>query len=458
MKIRTKLTLNSTIIVALILTVFATSVYYFSCRYREKNFYTRLYNKAISTVRLYEDIKKNDIKILKIIDSTTVNMLFNSHIYIYNDSIKLVYVNKDSLIITDNADLVRQIQQNGKIFSREDNNYLVGFTHIYKNKKYFVIATATDLYGFSELTHLKQILILGLILSLCLVIVTTIIIAKRSLSPIDKIIKQVERINVSMLTQRVKVKNQDDEIGIMAGKFNKMLDRIEESFKTERDFISNASHELRTPLTSINGEIEVALIKGRSIEEYKNTLQSIYSEIQDLTLLINGFLQLAESDIAESSLEFSKERIDDIIYQAKDELLKHNPDYIINIGFERSPDDETQITVDGNKYLLKILIKNLIDNSCKFSEDKRSIIWIDFNENYAIVKFKDNGIGIPEKELRKIFDPLYRAENARHKKGHGIGLSIVKKIILIHKGVITVKSKLNIGTTVKIQLPFSSNK
>lgn len=454
MKISTKLTLNSTLIVALILLVFTSGIYYFSSKYREKNFYSRLYNKAISTVRLYEDIKKNDVGILKIIDSTTVNMLFNSKIYIYNDSSRLLYANKDSLMTKDNGQLIKEIQKNEHVYIKKDNRYTVGFLDNYKNKNYIVIASATDLYGFKELSNLQQILVFGFIFSLFLLLVTSIIIIKRSLNPISKIIKQVEKFNVSKLNQRLKVRNPNDEIGIMASTFNKMLARIEESFRTERDFISNASHELRTPLTSINGEIEVSLIRMRSVEEYKITLQSIYSEIQDLTLLINGFLQLAESDIAETSLELSKLRIDDLIYQVKEDLLKHNSDYIFNIGFDRVPDDENQIIVMGNKYLLKIMLRNLMDNSCKFSNDKKSIIKIDFNENFVIIRFEDNGIGIPEDEIKQIFDPLYRAENAKHKKGHGIGLSIVKKIVLLHKGNLKVKSKINIGTVVTIQLPI----
>ena len=457
MKIRTKLTLRFTFIVALILIVFTSGIYYFSSKHREESFYTRLHNKATNTVKLLVYPNKIDSTLLRVIDSTTVSMLYNSHIYIYNDSNKLIYCNKRFIVDNDNMNLIKQIRQFGEIYSKTNNVYLVGFNFFYQKKEYNVIATAIDLYGTNELFNLKTILLIGLILSLCLVIIAGIINAKQSLLPISRVIRQVEKINVSHLNQRVFVENENDEIGMMSKTFNKMLERIERSFKIERNFVSNASHELRTPLTTINGEIEVALIKPRTIEEYQSTLRSIYSEIQNLAIIINGFLQLAESDIEETTLEIKRLRIDDLIYQTKDELTKQHTNYIINVDFEKSPEDENQLTIQGNLYLFKILLKNLMDNACKFSENKKTIIKIDFNDKYVIIKFEDSGIGIPENEIQNIFNPLYRAENAKQKEGHGIGLSIVQKIILLHKGTISINSQLNIGTTVTIQFPYTLN-
>jgi two-component system sensor histidine kinase ArlS len=454
MKIRTRLTLNFTSIVAVILIVFTSGIYYFSSLYVKDNFYTRLNNKAISQVKLFVDTRKIDYDLLRFIDSTTVSMLTDSRIFIYNDSNKLIYANRNSLVDNDNSDLIEKINKKGKVFFKNKNEYLVGFIHNNNDKKYIIIATAIDLEGPGELKDLRNILLFGLLISLILVIFAGIINSIQSLNPISNIIRQVNKINATRLSKRVKVENENDEIGVMAGTFNNMLDRIEKSFKTERDFVSNASHELRTPLTTINGEIEVALMKTRSTEEYQNTLQSIYSEIKDLTIIINGLLQLAESNIEETNLEISKLRIDDLIYQTKDDLLKQHPNYLINIEFDGLPDDETQITIQGNVYLLKILFKNLIDNACKFSENKKAFVKISFNDKYVIIKFDDNGIGIPEEDIVKIFNPLYRAENAKQTKGHGIGLSIVQKIILLHKGIISINSEVNVGTTLTIQLPY----
>jgi signal transduction histidine kinase len=457
MKIRTRLTLNFTIIVAIILIVLTSGIYYFSSIYVKENFYTRLNNKAISQVKLFVDTRKIDYNLLRFIDSTTVSVLTDSRIFIYNDSNQLIYTNRNSLLDSANDKLIEKINKNGKIFFKNKNEYQIGFIHNNNDKKYIIIATAVDLEGPGELKDLRDILLIGLFLSLLVVIIAGVFYSKQSLNPISNIIGQVDKINASRLSKRVKVKNENDEIGVMAITFNSMLDRIEKSFKTERDFVSNASHELRTPLTTINGEIEVALMKMRTVEEYKNTLQSVYSEIKDLTIIINGLLQLAESSIEETNLVISRIRIDDLIYQTKDELIKQHPDYLINIEFADLPDDENQITIQGDIYLLKILFKNLMDNACKFSENKKAFVKISFNDKYVIIKFDDNGIGIPENDITKIFNPLFRAENAKHTKGHGIGLSIVQKIILLHKGTISINSEVNVGTTITIQFPYKLN-
>jgi len=102
---------------------------------------------------------------------------------------------------------------------------------------------------------------------------------------------------------------------------------------------------------------------------------------------------------------------------------------------------------------LFIMMNNLIDNACKFSENKKATIKIDFDNNYTIIQVADNGIGIPNEEIEYIFQPLYRAQNVQRKHGTGIGLSIVQRIAEIHKAQIKISSTLNIGTTISVLFP-----
>ena len=104
-----------------------------------------------------------------------------------------------------------------------------------------------------------------------------------------------------------------------------------------------------------------------------------------------------------------------------------------------------------------MLLINLIDNSCKFSDPPRVIIKIAYNKPFVSLHFIDHGMGIPEADVKHIYEPLYRAKNASGRQGHGIGLSIVKKIAEIHKAQIEIKSELNIGTTISVSFPFIVN-
>ena len=266
------------------------------------------------------------------------------------------------------------------------------------------------------------------------------------------IIKQVDTFEATRLNKRLTIEN-NDEIADLAKTFNKMLDRIEKAFDTERLFVSNASHELRTPLTSIKGQLEVGLIKNRTAEEYKALLNSTLDDVQNMATIVNGFLELAETNIDPTIVKFSNIRLDELLFAAKDEFLKRKPEYYISIEFEKIPEDESLITVWGNERLLKILILNLLDNACKFSDNKKALVKISHIDLKTILKVTDNGIGIPAEDIDKVFQPLYRAKNVAGQNGNGIGLSIVKKVTDIHKGEIQIESEINIGTTISVILP-----
>jgi signal transduction histidine kinase len=221
----------------------------------------------------------------------------------------------------------------------------------------------------------------------------------------------------------------------------------------ERMFVSNASHELRTPITSIKGQIEVTLIKNRSAEEYQKVLQSILDDVNNMTTIINGFLELAEASIEPASIKFEKVRIDELVFSVQDDLARQNKGYVVHVEFEKFPDDEDSITVEGNPRLLKIMISNLIDNACKFSHNRKVTVKITYDIQTVELKFIDEGIGIPEEEIKYIFEPLYRTKNSMGQAGSGIGLSIVNRIALLHQAKIDVHSVLNKGTVFHIVLP-----
>lgn len=318
-----------------------------------------------------------------------------------------------------------------------------------------MLASAYDLYGEAELKKLLTILEVVFVSSILLIIFAGFINAGQTLKPIKDLIEQVKQIKANNLNQRLEI-DYNDEIGELALNFNNMLERIENAFETERMFVSNVSHELRTPVTSIKGQIEVSLINQRTIEEYKSTLNSILDDIQNMSTIINGFLELAQANIEIKNISYGQVRLDEILFAAKEEIMKRKPGYTIVIDYEKIPNNEQDVTILGNDRLLKIMFINLIDNACKFSDDKKAIIKIDIDQEYVTLKFIDNGIGIPKDELEKVVQPMYRARNVKGQVGHGIGLSIVQRIAEIHYTKIVIRSEINVGTTVSISFKNNS--
>ncbi len=458
MKIKTKLTINFTLLVAGILAVSSMSVYLFSLRYRQYDFFLRLRHKAINTATLLLNVKDINPSLLKVIDETTISTLRDVKVWVLDESKKILYSNTDSASTAEILPAFSYMRWTDSNFRTKDNKVYLCIVYHYNKHKYFVLTTAEDYYGMAELKNLRFILIIVFSISLLLTFLAAILNTQQSLQPIKDLIRQVDEIQASNLHKRLSVSNNKDEIAELARTFNKMLERLEKAFETERMFVSNASHELRTPLTSLKGHIEVSLIKHRSAEEYQKVLQSILDDVNNMITIINGFLELAESNTEPSKIKFEKVRVDELIFAVQDDLIRQNKGYSVYVDFEKFPEEEDSITVMGNPRLLKIMISNLIDNACKFSPNKKVVVKINYNEENINLKFIDEGIGIPREEIKYIFNPLYRTSNSKGQPGSGIGLSIVNRISNLHNASIQVESALNKGTIFYISLPRTQEK
>lgn len=452
MKIKTKLTTTFTLLVASILTISFIGIYIFTMIYRQNEFLSRIRVNALNTATLLLNVEDISTEQLKIIDVSTKSTINGLNVWVLDKSKSILYGKTDSASTTKllpSFNYMRWYNDNSRI--KNDTTYLC-LIHNYKDQEYFVLASAVDYTGLSQLRNLRVSMLSILGISILLIIFAGIINTQQTLKPIKEVIKHVDDINASNLNNRLDVSSKD-EIAELSNTFNEMLERLERAFETEKMFVSNASHELRTPITSIKGQLEVALINPRSEAEYQKILSSIHDDVNNVTTIINGFLELAESNIEPGAISFEKLRIDEVVFIVKDEFVRRKPDSVVNIEFENMPEDENNIIINGNLRLLKGLITNLIDNACKFSENKKVIVKIGYDEQKVFLKFIDNGIGIPGDEINNIFQPLFRSKNANNKPGSGIGLSIVNRIANIHNAIIKVDSEINVGTSVTVAFP-----
>lgn len=451
MKIRSRLTLQFSLIAASILILFSVTIFLLSSYYRQQEFYSRLKDRALNTAKLLIEIEEVSPDLLKKIDKNTIALPLEK-ISIYNGENKLLYNSSEDSSGADLNLLVRIKSGEEIIFKTEEKEGL-GFLYNDKHNKFVVIASAYDKFGLRKLNFLKIVLIAGLIASVIIALLAGWFFSGQALKPISNVISQVDTISARSLNLRVDEGNGSDEIALLAITFNKMLSRLESAFEMQRSFVSNASHELRTPLTTITGHIEVALMKPRSTVEYESLLHSLHEDILHLSKLSNGLLDLAQASFDVSKIFFSPVRVDELLWQSRTELLKRQPQYTITILFDNFPDDEQLLRLKGNEYLLKTAMINLLDNACKFSEGKSVEVLMKFSSGRFYLYFKDKGIGISAEEMEQVFEPFYRGHNARTVKGHGLGLPLTQKIINQHNGTVTISSQLNHGTTVTIMLP-----
>jgi signal transduction histidine kinase len=317
----------------------------------------------------------------------------------------------------------------------------------YEGTDYGFLVIAEDTNGQTKLEFLRRILIVGVFFTVVILVFVNRFGLYKSLLPLESKIKQASIIGASRLDIRLNVHNKEDEIGELTIAFNGMLDRLQNSFDAQRQFVRSASHEIKNPLTAIRGEIELILQRDRSIEEYKRALGIISMESERLENLTRQLLILEKAD---SVSEISRPQIFGVEQILLEVIEKFSPKKV-KFDIDESVED---FQIAGNAELLRTALYNVVENGVKYSDSNKEVI-VKFRTNAleCMIEVLDHGIGIPEGEMKNIYQPLFRASNVVNYKGHGIGLPLAYKIILLHKGSISVTSKINEGTHVIIQLP-----
>lgn len=452
MNIRNKLTLLFTILFAAILLCLTLFIYFSSAETRKDEYYKRLRQLAITKADLLLDAKVAP-HVLQLIYKNA-DSLFQEEVAIYDTSFNLLYhdaVDVDK--VKETQAMIDEIKEKGEIQFKIGQLQAVGFLYHFKGDDYIITTAAKDEYGLTKLKDLKYILIVSSLFGLLMTIIAGRLFAKLALKPVTQMVEKVEEITATNLDLRVNTENPKDEIGELADTFNLMLDRLENSFDSQKQFVSAISHELRTPLATIISELELSQYKERSIAEYKQVIELTLSDAKKLVRLSNSLLDFAKASYDKTEISFKKIRLDEILLDARSQIIQTHSQYKVTIVFEKETDSEDNITVNGNEYLLRVAFINLIENACKFSEDHQCTISISFTEGYSLLSFIDHGVGISEEDLTLLFTPFFRGKNKYFVEGNGIGLSLTEKIMHMHKGNISVKSTLNQGTTFKIKLP-----
>ena len=447
LSIKKKLLIYSFLIQAIILTIFSVSLY--------KALEISTLDKLQATLKVIilditDDLLEKDKITNAILDEEKEYNFEPLYIRILDD-----YTHK-MLIQTQN--FPNNIEQNDKYLNKlkpsiitfeEQNNFLVSRIKIdfHGEKNIIIEILTTKEILTSTLENILYILSFILPIILILAVIAGNFLIYKSFSPIENILFELKQINANDLSAKLKTTKNEDEINQLINEVNNLLGRLESSFERISQFSSDASHELKTPLTIIRGEIEVTLRKERTTDEYKNALNNSLNELTLIEQTINDLLFLAKN---EKDLMVDKQEnfyFDELIDESINEIKSFAKLHQVEINFVL----EDSIEFKGFPNLLKIALKNALKNAIQFSHKNSQVIVKSYiNDGIFNISIQDFGIGIPLNEQEKIFEKFYRTDKSRNKNsgGTGLGMSILKKIIDIHKGIIEIKSKENIGTTI----------
>jgi signal transduction histidine kinase len=443
MKIKTRLSVQFTFIVAGILFIFSLLVYYFSYSSQLNKFRENLTDRARNTAILLINVAEVDSSLLKKIHQSTISWE-KEEIALTDSANRIIYSNNIEYLTP--QELVSNASGSDKNYFSIGSKDGVCYLHSFRNKTFNVFVLAYDRSRRDNLSELREILFWSILFSVWLSVLFSYFFSRKAIGPISQIIKSVKEINSLKLNTRLNEGKGKDEIDQLAMTFNEMLTNLEIAFRNQQDFVSNASHELRTPFTIMIGETDYLLSRDRIPEEYVNHLKRLVSDLKKLNMLLNSLLELAQINNFRN-LEFSLVRIDEIIFDSISQAKISYPRRRI-VPKIIYPENDRTLLVKGNEGMLKIAFKNLIANACKFSNGDVGIEFI-ITEKVINIIVSDSGIGIPPNEVDNIFKPFQRASNAKFIGGFGIGLSLVSRIAELHEATIKVHSTENEGTRIE---------
>lgn len=451
MKTRSRIIVLISSIIFILIVAFVSVIYIFISQYSYTDFYKRLEIRSFSTAKSELDSETSG-KLIKAFKGEFLEELENEKQYI----IELNGESRKELAKKHNLpeQLLVSIKRSASTMYQEKNTFYCGIYFMSKkNVPYLVITSANNYYYEHHMNHLRSIILISVSVSVIVILLLAYWLSKRIINPVKRITEQVANIGTDKLYLRLNHPHKDDEMSDLANAFNTMLDRLETSFETQSNFISNASHELNTPLTSIIGEADVALTRERSKEEYIEALNNILIEAEKLNKKTKALLFLAQTAFNGQQLVFTTIRVDQLIMDVKETMNKIHPDNQVNIDFSLLPDSPMQLKIDGNEQLLHLALSNIVLNAYKYSNNQPVTVSLGTTANFIIIIVKDLGIGIPEDEIKFIYDPFFRASNTSNFEGYGIGLPLTRNIVKIHNGELNLNSNVNKGTVFEIRLP-----
>ena len=279
----------------------------------------------------------------------------------------------------------------------------------------------------------------------------------RALDPVSKMAHRAEQINSERLNERLPVENPRDELGHLAGVFNAMLSRIEQSFEQLQRFTSDASHELRTPLAAIRSIGEVRLQESATPEEYRDTIGSMLEEVNRLTSIVESLLTLSRADAGQIRIQVSAIPLVALVREAAallDVLIEDK-----QLTFALTGDES--IGVQGDRLYIRQAIVNILHNAVKFTPPGGSI-WAHVErrgDTRVELSVTDTGPGIPAEHVARVFERFYRVDESRtgrdrgSEMGAGLGLSVARWAVEANNGEIGVRSEPRGGATFWIRLP-----
>jgi heavy metal sensor kinase len=363
--------------------------------------------------------------------------------------LSVLYQRKGDDVQAINKVVVDKEKRQMRVFAGDDDDQLeVAATRLVDGRWLQVGKSTEDRRKILE--HFRKTFVRVTIVLVLLGVISGAFLAFRALRPIRRLIRTVAAIDIGNMDTRLPRLQTGDELDELVRLFNEMLEKIASLIDAMRGSLDHVAHDLRTPMTRLRGIAEMALRSGQDIESYRDALSDCIEESERILKMVDSLMDISEAETGAMRLDREIINISSVMHEVADlyDYVAEDKGTVIQVA---AP---TELFLAADRARMRQVLANLLDNAVKYSPSG-SAVHLEAHKDHdkVIITVKDNGPGIPAKDLPRIWDRLYRGDQSRSERGLGLGLSLVKAVVEAHKGEVSVSSEYGKGTVFSVCLP-----
>ncbi|HTE34656.1 MAG TPA: HAMP domain-containing sensor histidine kinase [Chryseolinea sp.] len=454
MTIRSKILLYfSVVTIALVSAAlfFINTLFY---QYREQEFQQRQKDKIETTLKFLTQIKGIDHDIIEAMDRVNINDIYDEKLLIFDKNKTLVYSSITDTPIPFSGQILDALSARNPWIDRKDGLYDVVGVYIEQDEKaYYGISKAYDAFGYSKQNYLQSVLSVTLLVISLAVILTSYYLSKKITHSIFDITRQIKDFKFDGKSNPIVSTGNKDEIALLVKRFNELMHRMNEAFAFQKHAVHHISHELKTPIAVLVSDFE-KIESETNPEKIKAWIRIQKENTKSLSEIINSLLEIAKAESG-TSQSLTKIRIDELIFDLVGEIGVIHPEFQFSVAYSQNIDSENNLTVLANHRLMKAALSNLMLNCVQYSYDNKASISINPDENNLRVDLTNQGNVLDEKEQQFLFQHFFRGKNSSGKRGFGLGLVFIHKILSLYSGRIAYSNNGTDANTFTIWLPLS---
>lgn len=425
--------------VMLMLIAFSVLVYYLLVNNHRNQFHSILRDKAIQTVKLLDEVKEVDSTLLSIIDAQTLHELRDEKTLVIDSTGEVVYSSADDHRISWDKNLLIQIRQEGAVYFSEGEYETAGIFYSEGSITRYILVAAKDAGGKQLFRKWVGLLSISVVVILFVILLTAYFFAGRALQPLAVLqghIHQSAAAPHAFSELKSELLHSKDEISSLANSYNHLMRHLQKNDAQQKQFIRFASHELRTPLAVLMSQIDLALMRHRTEEEYRQLLYSLREDHQQLAELIARLLLIFRSEQPLLNEKMTTFSLYELVEESCSAIQKQYPSIRCSLHFIRPATNPDDYTMMGDEVLVKSAIDNLLSNAAKYGDGSPIIVKLDADEQHLSMEIINGGTLLNSLEAEQLFQPFFRAGNKGKHPGSGLGLVLVEKVVLLHGGTI----------------------